>query len=67
MEDTKEYTESEKREIQLEATIHAMYEVIDQFSTILPNPLSQYVDALYNQAEIRSNIEELVQINIETE
>lgn len=62
------YTESEKREINLEAIIHAMYEVFEKLDNILTPPAaSGIMTELYNTAGIRSNIADCVNIKIEFE
>lgn len=68
-----EYTEEEKREIILEATIAAMFETFTELENRIPfslpalNTASSIMDALFNGAEIRSNIKDLVKLEVELE
>lgn len=69
----KAITELEEREIKLEAVIQAYYQLVESFLENFPVNFPQFKHlenvsmALFNTAEVREGIEELVDFNIEYE
>jgi len=68
-----EQTEEEIREIKLEASVHMLYMCIEKLQEAFPfqTPNIAYIDsmatAIFNQAEVRSDIEDYVSLKIEHE
>jgi hypothetical protein len=65
--------ELEEREIKLEAIVQAYREVVDKFFDLAPfatapvRRLQNISDCLYNAAEVKPNIGELVDLNFKYE
>lgn len=65
--------ELEERVLKLEAIIQAQHEVVQNFCESCPlhfmalDQLDNYITALYNTAEVRENISDLVNLEIEFE